>query len=268
MDWIYLLFYLIVSAGAFWAGYAHIGRLRGKLWIPVAIVCLLCICAFTVMRRLPEYEFHVIPLILGDFYDVANFIPLALLFMGIAARKTFPSFLSKEIIAIAIIVFFFGLYKASWIYIGTGVNPQKPFYNRQGYCAQTTGHTCGSASAVNFLRMYGINANEAEMARLSHTTYASGVNTAQLARAVAKKAGGKGFEVDVIAIDWPALSELQKPCITFIKYTSWVDHVVVITEVDKAGEHVSFIDPIGGNFKTYDKNIFLDIWRRQIIFIK
>ncbi|MBI5361458.1 MAG: hypothetical protein HZA48_12850 [Planctomycetes bacterium] len=268
MDWVYLILYFIVSAGAFWAGYVHIGRMRAGYWIPIAIACLLCICAFTALRRFPEYEFKIIPLFLGGIYDLINFIPFALLFMGVAARKTVPAFLSKEIFAIAIIIFSFGLYRASWIYSGTGVNPQKQVFSLKGYCAQTTGHTCGPASAVNFLQMYNIQATEAEMAKLSHTTYANGVNTAQLARAVAEKAGAEGLEVDVTATDWQALAELKRPCITFIKYTYWVDHVVVITGVDETMEHVSFIDPVGGNLKTYDKDIFLQIWRGQIIYIK
>ena len=69
-------------------------------------------------------------------------------------------------------------------------------WDSDGVCVQTTRHTCTPASAATLLRMYGIDATEAEMAALCLTR--KGTTWMGLYRGLKHKTRGTRWDVEVI----------------------------------------------------------------------
>lgn len=151
---------------------------------------------------------------------------------------------------------------ASWTLCGLFINEQKFRIDADGICLQSTGYTCGPASAVTFLKAHGINATEQEMTRLSHANLLLGVDFGFLGRAVEKKTHTAGIVIDVVAADYEFLKKHDEPCIVYVRWHFLVDHVIVVLHEDE--NKVIFADPLSGR-REWSREEFLSRWGGEAI---
>lgn len=263
MEWLYLILLILLSIGGFLIGFKYVGIIKSRWWIVIACLSLGVIGLYGVFRFYPAIEYHLIPLFLASLTEIIGYIPFAMLFFGIAAKRVTSRFLPIELMILALLIFIYGLIRVNWIYTDSGIDPDKFLVNHQGICFQSTGYTCGAASAVTLLKSFGIDSIEIEMARLSHTSK-DGVSMVQVARAIAYKVRDKGLKVDIITGDWQTLKQITTPCIVNVKWTLLVDHMVVLLKT--AGDKVIIADPLRGK-ETYSKQDFLDKWRGSMLLV-
>jgi len=132
-----------------------------------------------------------------------------------------------------------------------------------GVCLQSSDYTCGAAAAATLLAAYGIEADEAEMAERCWTNSMSGTDEFCVARGLRQKLAGTRREVRLISADWEALQARgQRPAMATIRYSTFVDHWVVIFGVE--GETVLVGDPLKGR-RRIGKEEFLAVWRRGLV---
>ena len=113
-----------------------------------------------------------------------------------------------------------------------------------GVCLQTTGYTCGPASAVTGLRKLGLPADEGKIAILSYTSSTTGTEPDILAEALQKEYGKDGLTAEYRA--FKDISELKQAGLTLavVKFGFLVDHFVTVLEVTDADVVVG--DPLNG----------------------
>ncbi|MBI4712847.1 MAG: hypothetical protein HY762_06070 [Planctomycetes bacterium] len=265
MDWIYLILLILLSGAGFFIGWRYVGPSKGRWATVIAGLSLGVVIVYVIFRFYPAAEYHLIPLFISPFIENVNLIPFAMLFFGTVARKVKGRYLPIELTIVALLVFAYGIMRVSWVFLSIGIDPAEFYLDRNNVCMQSTGFTCGPASAVTLLKCYGIDSTEIEMARLSHTRYRIGVELAPLGRAVALKARTSGLDTDIVNADWPTL-KIITPCIVDVKWQpSYIDHIIVVLKADESGVLVA--DPLTGRMK-YPKQEFLNIWRGSAIVIK
>ena len=282
MDIICFILLILLSLGSFWVGYWYISRWPGKWRRSLTWLAITSLGGFALLHFNPHWEYHNIPLWLTPFVEIISFIPLVTFYFGVSAGevrfqpppkprgKGFfstsfdPRFLQISLIFLAALIFGYGLARVNWIYLDNGVDPARARVDKNRFCLQSTGYTCGAASAVNLLKYWNIGVTEKEMAHLSRTRYGLGVAMVPLTRAVAQKARTKGLETDIIKADWNTLTELNVPCLVDVKWGPLIDHVIVILKTEK--NTVVVIDPLGGQ-ERWTKKQFLDIWHGSAIVI-
>jgi peptidase C39-like protein len=113
-----------------------------------------------------------------------------------------------------------------------------------GICLQTTSYSCGAASAVNFLRRFGIPATEKEMARSSGTIPLRGVTMAGAWWGVEKKLHGTRLRAELIRPSIDDLRARSAPCMLAIKLSFFLNHMVVLVGFN--GDGALVIDPLKG----------------------
>ncbi|MFA5793610.1 MAG: cysteine peptidase family C39 domain-containing protein [Candidatus Brocadiia bacterium] len=265
MEYLYLILLIILSVAGFYIGWRYVGPSKSRWATAGAAMSEIVILLYLVFRYYPEYEYRLIPLAIYPLAEVVSFIPFAMLFFGFTIRRANTRWLPMELAVIAGLVFIYGLYRVEWLYPGQDIRPASFRVTKDGVCMQSTGYTCGAASAVTLLKWWGIEATEAEMAYLSHTRKRLGIEMVQLTRAVAYKALAKGLTTDIREMSWETLQRLGVPCIVDVKWMPpFIDHVVVVMKV--AGDKVTIADPLSGtNYWTKDE--FLDKWRGAGIYI-
>lgn len=132
-----------------------------------------------------------------------------------------------------------------------------------GVCLQSSDYTCGAAAAATLLATYGVEADEAEMAERCWTNSMTGTDEFCVARGLRQKLEGSGREVRLISADWEALQARgQRPAMATIRYSTFVDHWVVIFGTE--GETVLVGDPLVGR-RRIGKKKFLQLWRRGLV---
>ncbi len=265
MEYIYFILLIFLSIDGFYVGWRYVGRMENKRWITFASLSLAALILYSVFRFYPTLEYRLIPLWLSPLTEIIGWTPFATFFFGLAIKKVTTKFLPYEMAFIALMVFIFGIARVNWIFMDNGINPARFRINKDGVCLQSTGYSCGASSAVTFLRHFGIDATEKEMAYLSHTRYGLGVEMCPLAMAVAQKCHGKGLKVDLISTDWETLQKLNMPCIVDVKWNAIIDHVIVVLKTEN--NKVFIADPLAGRYKL-TKEEFLDKWRGSAIVIK
>lgn len=131
-------------------------------------------------------------------------------------------------------------------------------FDKNGICRQTTKYTCGPAAAVTALDKLGLNADEGELAVLSHTSPVAGTLPALLCSALQNRYGAEGLKCKYRCFD--SIEQLKKTGITLVivKDTYFMDHCLVVLEVlDNA---VAIADPVTGA-KIIPYESFEKIWR-------
>ena len=245
---------VILSVLGFILGFKKLSRMKTRRWLPFGFGCVLVILFHGFLRFHPRVEFRLIPLFLSSFFDMMWVTPVAILFFTSAAKKVSSQFASRGIVVLAALIFLAGVLHSASDIIGPGVDPQAFNLDEDGVCHQSTGHTCGAASAVTFLHAYGIEANEAEMARLSRTVIYQGVSTIKLARGILRKLKGTSHKIDIVELDWEGIRVHAQPCIVVLTYSVMVDHTVAILEVEE--DSVIVGEPLKGKVR-WSKEEFL-----------
>jgi peptidase C39-like protein len=132
-----------------------------------------------------------------------------------------------------------------------------------GVCLQSSDYTCGAAAAATLLATYGVSADEAEMAERCWTNSMTGTDEFCVARGLRQKLEGTGREVQLISSDWEALvARGQRPAMATIRYSTFVDHWVVIFGTE--GDSVLVGDPLVGR-RRIGKKKFLELWRKSLV---
>ena len=113
-----------------------------------------------------------------------------------------------------------------------------------GICRQSQPYTCGPAAAVTALRELGFRAEEREIARLAHTSSASGTQPHLLAEGLQKRYGADGLVAEFRPFE--DLEELRQAGLTLavLRSNAFEDHCVAILGV--LANEVVVGDPLTG----------------------
>ena len=127
-------------------------------------------------------------------------------------------------------------------------------------CMQTTGYTCGPASAVTALRAIGVNASEADIGVAADTTPMLGTNERLLAEAIEEL-----YVVDCECRHFESIDAMAGKCpvLAVIKYSFWFDHFVAVLDV--TDDYVFLGDPLNGRWKM-KREEFESKWRKKGVF--
>lgn len=132
-------------------------------------------------------------------------------------------------------------------------------------CVQSTPYTCGPAAAVTALRQLGFNAQEGELAVLSHTSPIVGTMPWTLCKTIQDRYAASGVDCQFRQFD--SVNQLKDADVTLavIKDAFLLDHCVAILDVtDKI---VIIGDPILGKIQMSHKD-FQSVWRFYGIALK
>jgi len=132
--------------------------------------------------------------------------------------------------------------------------------DEKGVVRQTTDYTCGAAAAATVLTQMGVRATEREMAELCGTNAFTGTDEFGVAKGL--RARLPGARVRVLGGDWEDLKRAPMPAAVTIRHVPWIDHWVVVLEVQDAAVIVG--DPVGGR-KVMRKEVFLRRWRGVMV---
>jgi predicted double-glycine peptidase len=132
-------------------------------------------------------------------------------------------------------------------------------------CVQTTSYTCGPAAAVTALSRLGIQAQEGELAILSHTSPIVGTMPWELYKAIEDRYASAGVDCRFRRFD--SINQLKDADVTLaiVRDAFLLDHCVAVIEVtDKT---VTIGDPISGKVQMSYKE-FQSVWRFYGITLK
>ena len=129
-----------------------------------------------------------------------------------------------------------------------------------GVCHQTTGFTCGPASAVTVLRRLGVAAGEAELATAARTSALFGTEPEALQGALLDRFGAAGLHCEPRRFRDLADLAATPAAITIVRHNFWVHHYVAVLSVRDGVVEVG--DPLGGR-TTYTAAAFARVWRRS-----
>jgi len=127
-----------------------------------------------------------------------------------------------------------------------------------GICFQSRDYTCGPAAAVTALRRLGFQAQESEIAVLSHSSPLTGTLPRRLYAALQNQYGDKGLKCRYRHFD--SILQLKDVGITLavIKNAFLLDHCVAVLEV--SDRMVLIADPVLGKRRISHEQ-FKKIWR-------
>lgn len=116
--------------------------------------------------------------------------------------------------------------------------------NSDGICFQTRDYTCGPAAAVTALRRLGLNAQEGEIAVLSHSSPVAGTLPHCLSTALEARYRAEGLKCQYRYFD--SIDQLKNTGITLavLKGSFLSDHCVAVLEV--SDRIVAIADPVLG----------------------
>ncbi len=139
------------------------------------------------------------------------------------------------------------------------------FYDKDGFCRQTTDYTCGPAAAVTALERLGLSAKEGELAVLSHSSPVVGTLPALLCSAIESRYKDEGLKCKYQKFD--TIEQLRKTGVTLVvvKEGFMLDHCIVVLEV--LDDAVAVADPITGK-EIIPMEKFEKIWRYSGIILE
>jgi len=134
-----------------------------------------------------------------------------------------------------------------------------------GICFQSTDYTCGPAAAVTALRKLGLQANEGEIAVLSHTSPVAGTLPWCLYTALQNRYGAAGLKCQYRYFD--SIIQLKNAGITLavVRDEFLSDHCVAVLEV--SDQMVCVADPVAGR-RLMSHSQFEKTWRFSGITLK
>lgn len=132
------------------------------------------------------------------------------------------------------------------------------YVSTEGICFQSTDFTCGPAAAVTALGILGFEADEGQLAILSHTSPVIGTLPQCLADTLNAKYGRNGLECSFR--HFGSIEELKQARINLavVKDSLLSDHCVAVLEV--GDDYIILADPARGKeILTYEE--FEQVWR-------
>jgi predicted double-glycine peptidase len=132
-----------------------------------------------------------------------------------------------------------------------------------GICLQSTGYTCGAASAVTALRQLGVEAHEGELAVLSHTSR-MGTAPDLLCAALNRRFAEQGVRAECRWFGSIADLRGKEPVMAAVRYRFLIDHFVTVLRVTDS--EVIIGDPLVGR-EALSYNEFSNRWRRYGIML-
>lgn len=101
---------------------------------------------------------------------------------------------------------------------------------RDGFALQSTGYSCGAASAANLLRLHGIRSSETEMARGSLLSRGRGVHDIGVLRALAIRCASTDWRPRLHRTTCAALVASGRPALVPLRHGFLVNHMVCLLE--------------------------------------
>lgn len=246
-----------------WAG-TRVARQPASIWKPVAILATLATLAWPFTRFFPTYGLRVLGAGVMVFTEgVGVVIPAAALF-SIAACHCKTASERRMIRLLLVVCLMFFVKTGLWM-----VRPEVPllgptkWWNRQ-VCMQSTGYTCVAASLVTLLHAHGIDATEAEMARLSFTEVNGGTTDTRAVYALQRKLSGLPVEPHYAVMDYEQLRRTVMPCVVAIDWGYFVSHMVPVLRAD--AKEVVLGDPLSGP-RAMSVADFQAVWKNRGIYL-
>jgi len=141
----------------------------------------------------------------------------------------------------------------------------KTLKNTAGVCFQTTNYTCGPAAAVTALARLGLEADEGQLAILSHSSPVIGTLPGCLVRALENEYSDEGLICNYQYFE--SVEHLKNADVTLavIKEDFFTDHCVAILQVND--DSLVIADPVSG-LEEVSFQKFAKIWRFSGITLK
>lgn len=234
---------VLLAFAAYWVAPRLAGG-RRLAWVSTAVVSLACMVLWPLMRVFPVLPIEVLGAPFVACVELTGLAIPAVLFFGIAARRTPRASDRKAILMLTAVA---GLYflKAGWWMVSPGVpDLGKTNVDASGVCLQSTGYTCAAASMVTMLQSFKVEASETEMARLSFTQVDGGATDSRVLWGLEKKLRGTGLVARYQRLDATALIDLPKPCLVQVDWGYFISHMVPVME--STSERVVIGDPLTG----------------------
>ncbi|MFA5422515.1 MAG: cysteine peptidase family C39 domain-containing protein [Phycisphaerae bacterium] len=243
-------------------------RFKGSYWL-IGYFISLVLAILLVLPRL-YYPLHFAPFFSELLAGRARFIVLAIaVTVGLVAPlDRLPRKLEQVLVCtvMAIVLGWFSVmpFLAPAVLQKTHASLRTTF-NYQGVCFQTTDYTCGPAAAVTALHKLGIEADEGQIAILSHSSPVTGTLPQCLADALNKQYAGLGLDFKFRMFD--SIEQLNDSEVTLvvIKDHFLSDHCIAVLDVTK--DRVIVADPVSG-ICVLTHEYFAEKWRFSGIAIK
>lgn len=139
------------------------------------------------------------------------------------------------------------------------------FIDSDGICRQSTSFTCGPAAAVTALKQIGLDASEAQIARVSGTIPAIGTGMWDLYQGLRKL-----YPPDELQCRYFRSESLEglpsgQPVLVVMQETFWMDHCVVVLRFTDTS--VTIADPTNG-LRILPRRLFETFWRKTAIILR
>ena len=239
-------------------------KLRRAL-ICVLIGALIPVMATGVFGLYPSLALAVIELDTYARMEWEYWLPFAVLMFAVASHLV-PRRSRRALVLLSCAVAIFAVQQKAWHVVrpaaydleGTSVD---------GVCFQSTGYTCGAASAVTLLNTMGIEATEGEMAELMRTPPRHGITSVGAAYGLKRKLARESCpeRVTLAPCGKDNLDDLPTPFLVGLKFKLWCDHMVCVLEVGP--DRVVVGDPLVG-IKVWPRKAFEDEVRGLAVLVE
>ena len=251
---------LVLAAGGVLAG-AWFSRLPKPWWLLGYFIPLSLIVLHDISNRHPAIS--LVPPISWILLGRNKFAATGFIAAMVLTTPLLKLPLRRDRIAVSVLMVCMVLFTSIWPFLAPAFNQKElaaliTNVDGNGVCHQTTGYTCGPASAVTALRRLGFKADESEIALLAHTTSATGTPPEVLAQALNARYGKDGFVAEFRIFKDPAEMKTCCPVLAVIKFNFLVDHFVTVLDVND--REITVGDPLNG-LDTLTVADFKDKWR-------
>lgn len=231
-----------------------------RLWLIAFFIAFAPVVGVILLNRVPAMHYTLLPAWLGRGYNefLVMSVCVPLLFGILIPRLPHK----RQKISVSLLTALLTVYYVTVPFLEPALTAKElamlETVMEEDVCMQTTGYTCGAASAVTALRALGIETEESEMAIASRTTRRWGTTEQLLAEAIEGRYAKEGMHCECRGFG--SVEEMREwcPVIAVVKHSFMVDHFVTVLEVDE--ETVTVGDPIKGRV-TYSHEEFETQWR-------
>ena len=239
-------------------------KLRRVLVCGTAIAAIPLI-ATAIFGLFPAIALAMIPLDVYARVEWEYWLPFAVFVFSLASHLVRPRN-RKALVVLACLVAVFAVQQKTWHIVRPAAYDLKGQVV-DGVCFQSTGYTCGAASAVTLLKTMGIDATEGEMAELTLTAPGRGISAVGAAYGLKRKLARESRLERVSLEDCGKdhLDSLPTPFLVGLKFKIWCDHMVCVLQVDK--DVVTLGDPLVGR-KDWDRKEFEDEVRGMAVVVR
>ena len=239
LPWVFV-YTVVLSALALVVAFVRLPKRDGDLsprirrvLVVGAVVCLVPVLLTVVFRVYPKLALSLIPLDVYARIEWEYWLPFAVLAFAFGSHLVRPRN-RRSLLLLACVVAVFAVQQKVWHVV------RPTAYDLEGrvvdgICFQSTGYTCGAASAVTLLNVMGVKATEGEMAELMRTPPGRGVSDVAAAYGLKRKLARalRSERVSLEAVGPDQLDNLPTPFLVGLKFKIWCDHMVCVLDIDK-----------------------------------